>query len=45
MALILGQFNRGISSSTRKLEILAMITPVFAEANKYSSPFITIISF
>jgi hypothetical protein len=45
MALILGQFNRGVSPSTWKLEIFAMITPVFAEANKYLSPFIKILNF
>jgi hypothetical protein len=45
MALKLGQFNREMSPTTRKLEVFATIAPVIARASKYSEPFTTNLSY
>jgi hypothetical protein len=45
MALKLGQFNREMSFTTRKLEVFATIAPVISRASKYSEPFTTTLSY
>ncbi|HDZ06122.1 hypothetical protein LCGC14_0129080 [marine sediment metagenome] len=45
MSLKLGQFNRQMSLTSRKLEVFATIAPVIARASKYSEPFTTNLSY
>lgn len=45
MALKLGQFNREMSRTSRKLEVFATIAPVISRASKYSEPFTTMLSY
>ncbi|WP_157483732.1 hypothetical protein [Maribacter hydrothermalis] len=45
MALKLGQFNREMSFTTRKIEVFATIAPVMSRVSRFSAPFTTTLSY
>lgn len=45
MALKLGDFNRTMSPTSRKLEVFVSMAPVIGRASKYSEPFTSKISY